>query len=330
MKRFTLTDLQADAILNTRLRALRKLEEVEIRRENDTLLAEQKSLKALLKSEDKRWQAITAEIKDIRSRFGGNDALGRRRTRIGDAPVALEVPIEAVIEREPITVACSEKGWIRAIKGHAAAAEDLRYKEGDRGRFVITCETTDKLLLLATNGRFYTLSCDRLPGGRGHGEPIRLMIDLGNDHDVVALRVYRPDERFLVAASDGRGFVVAARDVFAQTRAGKQVLVVSGDVEAKICVPVAGDTLAVLGDNRKLLLMPIDEVPVMSKGRGVILQRYRDGGLADARTFTKAEGLSWRLGDRVRTETALKDWLGGRGQAGRLPPRGFPRANKFT
>jgi len=330
MKRFKLTDLQAESILNMRLRALRKLEEIEIRRENDALSAEQKDLKALLRSDDKRWQAIAAEIKDIKSRFGANDPLGRRRTRIGDAPAAIEVPIEAEIEREPVTVVCSDKGWIRAIKGHVAAGEELRYKEGDRGRFVIPCETTDKIIVLATNGRFYALSCDRLPGGRGHGEPIRLMIDLDNDHDLVALRVYRPDERLLVAASDGRGFIVSAADVFAQTRAGKQVLSVSGDVEARVCVPVAGDTIAVLGDNRKLLLMPAAEIPVMSKGRGVILQRYKDGGLADAKSFDLKDGLTWRLGDRVRTETALKDWVGERGQAGRLPPAGFPRANKFT
>lgn len=330
MKRFKLTELQAESILNMRLRALRKLEEIEIRRENDALLAEQKDLKALLKSEDRRWQSIAAEIKDIKARFGASDALGRRRTKIGDAPAVIDVPIEAEIEREPVTVVCSEKGWIRAIKGHIAESEDLRYKEGDGGRFVIPCETTDKLLVLATNGRFYTLSCDKLPGGRGNGEPIRLMIELGNDHDLVALRIYRPDERLLVAASDGRGFIVAAEDVFAQTRTGKQVLFVSGDTEARICAPIVGDTVAVLGENRKLLLMPAADIPVMSKGRGVILQRYKDGGLADAKSFNRADGLTWRLGDRIRTETALKDWLGERGQAGRLPPSGFPRANKFT
>ncbi len=329
IKRFELTDAQAEAILNLRLRALRRLEEVAIRKEHDALGAEMKELTQLLRDEDRRWKAIAAEIADIKKRFGQATSLGRRRTEIGDAPAPIVVPIEALIEREPITVICSTKGWIRAMRGRLADAGELKYKEGDSAKFILPADSTDRLIVFATNGRFYTIAADRLPRGRGDGEPLRLMIDLANDHDLVALFVHKPGRKLVVAAADGRGFIVAEDEVIAQTRAGKQVLNVAGDVEAKICVPADGDAVAVLGDNRKLLVFKREELPEMSRGRGVILQKYREGGLADLKVFALAEGLSWKMGDRVRLETAIEPWIGARSQAGRLPPQGFPRANKF-
>ncbi len=281
----------------------------------------------------KRWKAISREIADIKKRFGGDTVLGRRRTEIGDAPAAVEVPAEAMIEREPVTVLCSEKGWIRAVRGHVSEISELKYKEGDRGRFALHAQTTDKLVVFATNGRFYTLGCDKLPGGRGHGEPLRLMIDLTNGHDLVNLFVHRPGSRLLVASDTGRGFLVEEEDVVAQTRAGKQVLNLgAGEEEAAACVRLqeGDDSVAVLGQNRKLLIFPLGELPVMSRGRGVILQRYRKDGLADAKVFNLAAGLTWRSGSRQRTETVLGPWMGKRASAGRLPPKGFTRSNRFT
>ncbi len=329
IKRFKLTDTQAEAILNMRLRALRRLEEMEIRRENDALEAERKELRALLANEKKRWDTVGAEIREIGKKFGKDTPLGKRRTEIGNAPAPVETPIESFIEREPVTVVCSEKGWIRAIKGHGTGGAALKYKEGDKARFELACETTDKLLVFGTNGRFYTLTVDKLPGGRGHGEPVRLMIDLGNDQEIVALMVHKPGRKLLVASSDGRGFLVNESDVLAQTRAGKQALNVSGDAEACVCVPAEGDTVAVVGDNRKMLVFPLAELPEMSRGRGVKLQSYKDGGLADVRVFDRAAGLTWPMGDRTRTELDLLAWQGKRAQAGRVAPRGFPRSNRF-
>jgi topoisomerase IV subunit A len=331
MKRFKLSDLQVEAILNMRLRALRKLEEIAILEEHKKLSAERAELKRLLRDESLRWKALSEELRELKARFGPKSALGRRRTLIGDAPAVEEVPLEAYVEREPITVICSEKGWIRGVKGHLADASELKYKEGDRGKFTLHAETTDKILIFATNGRFYTLGCDKLPGGRGFGEPLRLMIDLANDHDLVAMRVLRVEEKLLVAASDARGFLVSAADVEAQTRAGKQVLNVAGDVEAAVCVPAVGDSVAVIGRNRKLLIFPLAEVPELARGRGVMLQKYKDGGLADVKCFALAEGLVCRTGDRTRSfaKQELKDWLGQRAQAGRIAPRGFPSSNRF-
>jgi topoisomerase-4 subunit A len=331
MKRFKLTDGQAEAILNMRLRSLRRLEEMEIKGEHKALATEQTELTKLLKSEKGRWTRIADEIAEIRKEFGAKTKGGKRRTEIGDSPKVIDVPLDAFIEKEPITVLLSEKGWIKAAKGHLddAATADVKYKEGDRARFAVRAETTDKLLLFATNGRFYTLAGDKLPGGRGFGEPVRLMLELGNDHDIVALFVYRPGMKFIVASSVGRGFIVKSDDVFAQTRGGKQALNVSGDEEAVACAPVEGDTVAVIGENRKMLLFPLKELPEMARGRGVILQRYKDGGLSDIKTFTYKEGLTLQQGDRTRTETDIRDWLGTRAQAGRLPFKGFNKANKF-
>jgi topoisomerase IV subunit A len=329
IKRLKVTDVQADAILNMRLRSLRRLEEIEIRTEHEGLTKEKKRIGQLLKSEEQQWQQIAVELGEIRKRFGPTTPLGRRRTHAGEPPKDIEMPVEAMIEREAVTVICSDKGWIRAQKGQDLDAAELKYKEGDRGRFVIPAETTDKLLVFGTNGRFYTLGVDKLPGGRGHGEPVRLMIDLGNDQDIVALFVHKPDRKLLVASADGRGFIVPEGEVAAQTRAGKQVLNLAEGVEAAALAPVEGDTVAVIGENRKLLLFPLKELPEMTRGRGVILQRYKDGGLSDVKCFAYKEGLTWKQGDRQRTETALSEWRGERGQAGRLPPQGFTRSNKF-
>jgi topoisomerase-4 subunit A len=307
-KRWKLSEAQADAILEMRLRALRRLEEAAIRQEFEALTAERADLARLLKDRKRRWKAIAAEIADIRKRFGPGTRLGDRRTRIGAPPSAEVVPLEAMVAREPVTVVCSAKGWIRALKGHLADAAEVKYKEGDRARFLLRAESTDRLVVFATNGRFYTLGVDRLPGGRGHGEPLRLMFDLGNEQEIVALFVHEPGRKLVVATSDGRGFMVAEDDVIAQTRNGKQVLNVSGDVEARACAAALGDHVAVLGD---------------------ILQRYHQDELADLKVFNLADGLPWVAGSRVRTQTDVEPWLGKRAAAGRLSPPGFRRARRF-
>ena len=332
IKAFKLTDTQAEAILNMRLRALRKLEEIAIRKEHEELTGEQADLEDLMAKEDRRWKVIASEIQEMKKTFGPETDLGRRRTEVAEAPADVVVPLEAVVEREPVTVLLSAKGWIRAMKGHHEDLSDAKYKEGDREAFVVPCHTTDKLLLFATNGRFYTLGVDKLPGGRGFGEPVRLMIDLPNDQDILTAQIPQSGRRLLVAASDGRGFVVSEDDVIAQTKNGRQVLNLGRGAEAAVCYPISegDDTVAVVGNNRKLLLFPLAEVPEMARGRGVILQRYRDGGLSDAKTFRRDEGLAWSAGPgRVRTETALADWQAKRAHAGRLPPKGFPTAKKF-
>ena len=330
MRAFTLSDVQAEAILNMRLRSLRRLEELELRREHESLTAEKAEIAALLAEEPRRWRALAKEVADVKRQFAGDEAIGRRRTEIGTPPTATVVPIEAVVEREPITVLLSQKGWVRAVRGHQVEPGEVRYKEGDRERFVLRVETTDRLLLFATNGRFYTLAADKLPRGRGFGEPVRLTVDLPNDAEPVALLRFDPDGRLLVAAADGRGFVVHQTDAVAQTRGGRQVLNVAGVVEAVTCRPVDGDTVAVVGSNRKLLVFPLEEVPEMARGRGVILQKYRDATLSDVLVFRAADGLSWQAGERQRTETDLLPWTGRRGQVGRLPPRGFPKGNRFA
>ncbi|WP_334128722.1 DNA topoisomerase IV subunit A [Sneathiella sp.] len=330
METFHLTENQAEAILNMRLRSLRRLEEMELRAEHDRLSAEKAELEALLESEDLRREAIAGELREMKKTLAALPEIANRRTRIGEATEIPEIPLEAMIEKEPITVICSEKGWVRALKGHVEENGAEKYKDGDRGRFWIRAETTDKLLLFATNGRFYTIGCDKLPRGRGAGEPVRLMIDLGNDQDIVALFVHKPDRKLLIASNDGRGFIVDENSVIAQTRNGRQVLNVSGDVEAAFCVEVEGDSVAVIGENRRLNCFAVEEIGEMARGRGVTLQRYKDGGLADIKTFNRADGLTWKSGERTRTETDLTGWYTKRGNAGRLPPRGFNRHNKFS
>ena len=330
MKTFKLTDNQVDAILNMRLRSLRKLEEMELRAEHKTLSEEQASLEALLKDEKRQWTVISDQIKETRKTFGPDTELGKRRTAFTEAPTAVVVPIEAFVEKEPITVVLSEKGWVRAMKGHQDSFKDLKFKEGDRFADAIQAHTTDKVMFFGSDGRFYTVAADKLPGGRGYGEPVRLLFDLPNDAVIQTMTIFKGGRRFLVASDVGRGFIVAEDTLVAQTKNGKQILNLGTGEEARVCSEVTGDAVAVVGRNRKLLVFPLEELPEMTRGRGVILQRYKDGGMADAKTFSMAEGLSWALGDRTRTETNLTAWIGKRGQAGRLPPQGFPKNNKFS
>lgn len=332
IKKFKLTDVQAEAILNMRLRSLRKLEEFEIRSEHKNLLAEKAELEKLINNKVRQMTDIKKQIKGIYDAFAPSTSLGARRTKIGKAPVGLDIPVEAFIEKEPITVVCSEKGWIRAMKGHLEADKiaAINYKEGDGGKFVFHAETTDKLIIFGTNGKFYTIGADKLPPGRGFGEPVRLMIDLQNEADIVMLMKHDPECKLLVAGDDGRGFIVPEKDIISQTKNGKQCLLVKENVEARICTPVTGDYVAVIGQNRKLLIFKLSEIPEMSRGVGVILQRYKDGGLSDAKTFTLKEGLSWYSAGKERVEKSLKSWIGERAQAGMLPPNGFPRAAKFN
>ena len=330
IRAFKLTEVQAEAILNMRLRALRKLEEMELKREHETLTKERKALKSLLRSKDKQWTRIADEIKSVKAQFGQKTELGRRRTGFAEAPeVELELT-EVLLEKEPVTVVLSEKGWLRAIRGHQTDLDGLSFKEGDRLKRAVYAHTTDTILLFATNGRFYTLTADKLPGGRGAGEPFRLMIDIEDAADSVELFVFTGGRKFLVASTSGHGFVVPEDDVVAMTRKGKQVLNVPADEEAVVCAPVQGDSVAVIGENRKLLLFKLKELPEMTRGKGVRLQRYRSGGLRDAKTFKKKEGLTYvDAADRTFTVTELRDWWGTRAQAGRLPPKGFPKSNSF-
>jgi topoisomerase-4 subunit A len=330
---FSLSELQAEAILNMRLRALRKLEEMELRREHDALLAEQIDLQDLLTDDARQKKVLTQELKELKKAYGKDTPLGARRTEVGDTPMAIEIPLEATVEREPITILLSHKGWVRAMKGHHEDLSDAKYKEGDKGRFVLSAYTTDKLLLLGSGGRIFTLGADRLPGGRGFGEPLRLIVDLPNEQEIVQVLVHRPGGRLILASDDGRGFQLAEQDVLAQKKNGRQVLNLADGAKAMICKPIGAgdDAIAVIGENRRLLVYPLDELPEMGRGRGVMLQRYRDGGLSDIKTFKLEDGLSWSAGPggRVRTQRDLTEWRGKRAQAGRLPPVGFPRSNKF-
>ena len=329
MARWDLSDEQAEAILNIRLRALHKLEQLAIEKETAELLAEKAKLEALLADPAKRWKAIDKELVQLKTEFGQDTKNGARRTEIGPPPGEVAMPVHALVEREPVTVLCSVKGWIRTVKGHNVPAADQRYKEGDGPRFSIEAQTTDRILLLANNGRFYTLAADKLPGGRGMGEPLRLMIDLPNEADIVTLMPYREGQKLLLISSDGRGFVVAQDEAAAQTRAGKQVMNPADGAVARWCFPLAGaesgDALGLLGENRKLLVLPVDEIPEMQRGRGVILQKYKDGGLADVRMLKLAEGISWQSGSRTRSEPDLTAWKTGRGSSGRMAPTGFPQ-----
>ena len=326
---FKLTDLQADSILNMRLRSLRRLEEMEIKKEHKTLSREGRDLNALLGSEKLRWARIAAEIEETRKQFGGG-ALGARRTELGAVPEPVDITNIVAIEREPITVVLSERGWIRAVRGHALEGDAQKFKEGDKLRLLLPCQTTDKLILMASNGRCYTLRAGELPRGRGDGQAIRVMLDMTNQDEVTHVFVWSDAHRYLVASSGGRGFVVPAEDLLAEKRTGKQVLNLRPGETAKICVQADGDHVAVVGENRKLLVFPLDQVAELSRGLGVTLQRYKEGGLADLKVFRLADGLTWRSGERTRTETNLREWLGERGQAGRMPPNGFPRSGTFS
>jgi len=336
MEEFGLTDRQAEAILNMRLRSLRKLEEMEIKRERDALDKERAELAQLIDSPARQRTRLKRDLAKLRERYAPETELGRRRTTIEETALAREIPLEAMVEREPITVILSQRGWIRAMKGHAALADiDVsKFKEGDGPAFAFHAQTTDKLLLVADNGRFYTLAADKLPGGRGFGEPVRLMVDIEGDAQVVALLPAVNGQKLLLASSDGRGFVAAASEVIAETRKGRQVVNLKADARLRVVsqIPAESDYVAVVGENRKLLVFPLGELPEMTRGQGVQLQRYRDGGLSDAIAFRFAEGLSWPMGGeggRTRTESDLAGWRAARGAAGRMPPNGFPRSNRF-
>jgi topoisomerase-4 subunit A len=310
---------------------LRRLEEMELLRERDALMEERAGLEDLLEDPGLQWDAIAAQLKETRKTFGKDYAGGARRTVLKEAAEAEEVPFEAMIEREPITVVCSKMGWVRAMTGHIDLTRELKFKDGDGARFMFHAETTDRLLVFGSNGRFYTVTAANLPGGRGMGEPLRLMVDLPNEAEIVDLFIHKPGRKLLVASDAGDGFIVPEDDVLAQTRSGKQVLNVRGGVRARLCKPVSGDHVAVVGENRKVLIFPVEELPEMARGKGVRLQKYKDGGLSDATTFPLAEGLVWRdPAGRTRTEPDLAEWIGKRAGAGRMAPRGFPRDNTFT
>jgi topoisomerase IV subunit A len=334
MKTFKLSDVQADAILNMRLRNLRKLEEIEIKREDKELRTERKVVKELIGSEKEQWKKVAEEIKEIRTKFGPKTALGKRRTVFAEAPEHDEAAIEeALVEREPITVVVSEKGWIRALRGTVSDLSSIAFKADDGPKFAFSAETTSKCLVFASNGRFYTLEAAKLPGGRGHGEPIRLFIDLEQEAELVAVFRHQGARKFLLAGAQGRGFVVPEDECLANTRKGKQVLNVAPPDAARAIAVVEGELVASIGENRKMVIFPLDQIPEMARGRGVRLQRYKDGGLCDLKTFSAEEGLSWTdTAGRAFSLTLkeLADWRGNRADAGRLAPKGFPRTNTFS
>jgi topoisomerase-4 subunit A len=332
--KWDLTDIQAEAILNMRLRNLRKLEEFEIRKEFDELNQEKADIEALLASDDKLWRVVEVEIQDVKKKFAKATELGRRRTQFAEAPEAdVDAIQQAMIEKEPVTVVLSQKGWIRALKGHIGDTSSLTFKEGDALKLAFPAQTTDKLLLVTTGGKAYTLGADKLPGGRGHGEPVRIMVDMENDQDILAAFVHDPSRKLILASTAGNGFVVAESEMVANTRKGKQIMNVGMPDEAKLVVPVSGDHVAVVGENRKMLVFPLVQLPEMTRGKGVRLQRYKDGGISDVKCFAIDQGLTWEdSAGRVFTKTKdeLVEWLGDRASAGRLVPKGFPRSGKFA
>ena len=325
-----LSDIQTEAILNMRLRSLRRLEEVELVKERDSLMEERANLEDLLADTSQQWNKIAEEIRETKKQFGQNYISGTRRTDFAEAQDFEEVPIEAMIEREPITVVCSSMGWIRAMNGHIDLTRELKFKDGDGPGPIFHAQTTDKLLALASNGRFYTILASSLPGGRGMGEPLRLMVDIPDEALIVNLITFRPGQKLLVTSSTGDGFIVTHDDVVAQTKSGKQILNTKREAVAKVCHNICGDHVAVVGENRKVLIFPVSEIPEMVRGKGVRLQKYKDGGLSDITTFNLSEGLTWLdPAGRTRSETNLEDWTGKRATAGRMAPRGFPKNNKF-
>ncbi len=333
MRFFDLTDNQAEAILNMRLRSLRKLEEFEIRKEFDGLTAEKTDLEGLLASGTRQWKKISAEIKAVREKFGPATKLGKRRSTFAEAPTHdLEDIHQAMIEREPVTIVVSEKGWLRAMKGHLADFSTLAFKEGDKLKLAFHAETTDKILLVTTGGKFFTIGANTLPGGRGHGEPIRILVDMENDQDILTAFVHDPQAKLLLVSHEGNGFIVPESEAVANTRKGKQVMNVKVPDETKLCQRISGDHIAVVGENRKMVVFPLSEIPEMTRGKGVRLQKYKDGGVSDVRTFAIAEGLSWQdSAERTfnRSKEELVEWIAARASAGRLVPKGFPRSGKF-
>ncbi|MBF9234005.1 DNA topoisomerase IV subunit A [Microvirga alba] len=333
MRFFKLSEVQANAILDTRLRSLRKLEEMELKREQKSLQDEKATIEDLLGSDKVQWKTVAWEIKEVRKTFGPETALGKRRTTFAEAPDTSDIDFaEAMVEREPITVIVSDKGWIRAMKGHVADTSSVQFKGDDTLKTAFFAETTSKIIVVATNGRFFTLDASKLPGGRGFGDPIRLMVDLEEGEDFIAAFPFKAGTKLLVAGSDGRGFIIPADDVIANTRKGKQILNLDAPAKAVICTEASGDHVAIVGENRKLLVFPLTQMPEMTRGKGVRLQRYKDGGISDAKVFSLSDGLTWKdTSGRTWTveKTDLIEWIGNRAEAGRLPPKGFPRSNKF-
>lgn len=334
MERFTLTDLQAESILNMRLRSLRKLEEFEIRTEFESLSKEKAEIETLLASDEKQWQTVAWEIGEVKKKFAKATEIGRRRTMFSNAPEAdLEAIQQAMIEKEPITVVISEKGWIRALKGHISDVSTLQFKEGDGLKLSFPASTTDRILVVTTGGKAYTLGGDKLPGGRGHGEPLRIIVDMENDQDVLTAFVHDPARKLLISSAAGNGFVVLEGDMAANTRKGKQIMNVAMPDEAKLVIPVKGDHVAIVGENRKMLVFPLAQIPEMGRGKGVRLQRYKDGGVSDMRCFAIADGLTWADSagrSFTKSKDELLEWMADRATAGRAVPKGFPRSGKFT
>ncbi len=329
IKEFALTDNQAEAILNMKLRSLRKLEESQIKEEYDELSEEKDGLESLLSSEDKQWQAIAEEIRQTSQRFGKKTALGRRRTEFGEVAETVEVPIEALIEKEPITVILSQKGWIRGLKGHVDLKGEFKFKDDDELAFALHAQTTDKIVILDSSGKFFNVSANEIPTGRGFGQPLRLMVDIANQDTVTAMFVFEPKASYLLASHEGRGFIVDENHLIAQTRNGRKIMNVADGEKTTFCTKVCGDMVAIVGENRKLLIFKTEEIPTMARGRGVVLQKYKDGGLSDIQFFNEANGFSFNRSGGVGVETNLLTWLGHRGQIGKLVPFGFPKNNKF-
>jgi topoisomerase-4 subunit A len=334
IKAFTLTDNQAEAILNTRLRSLRRLEEMELKKELADLIDEKAKLDELLGDEKAQWKSISAQIRDVKKTFSQETKIGRRRSTFDTPPETADIDLtEAMVEREPLTVVVTEKGWIRALKGHQQDLSSLQFKGDDGLKFSFFTETTAKLLMMMTDGKVFTLEASKLPGGRGFGDPIRLMVDLDEGADIIKVWPHKPGSKLLVSSSIGRGFVIGSDEMIANTRKGRQVLNVDAGEVTKLVVPDEGDHVATIGENRKLLVFPVAQIPEMGRGKGVRLQKYKDGGIVDAKTFTLADGLTW-LDTSSRTwtvtEADLREWIGNRAEAGRLPPKGFPKSSRFS
>ena len=329
MQRFNLTENQAEAILNMKLRNLRRLDEAEIKNEHDELLAEKAELEVLVNDEQKRWLAISNEIKATKEKFGKKTALGKRRTEFAEAPTDIEVPMEAMIEKEPITVILSEKGWIRCLKGYADLNDEFKFKDDDRLLFAIHAQTTDKIVLLDNKGKFFSISASEIPSGRGFGQPLRLMIDLANNDQIASMFVYNKELQYLIASDKGYGFIVDENHILAQTRNGRKIMNVAENENVVFCLPMTGDYVAIVGENRKLLVFKAEEIPTMARGHGVLLQKYKDGNISDIQIFKGEEGFSYSRSGGIGNEKELMTWLGHRAQIGKLVPFGFPKNNKF-
>jgi len=330
ISKFKINDTQAEAILNIKLRALRKLEEEQINAEHAELTKEHAELSKILDSPKKLWQVVKSELKMVQKRFGQETELGARKTIFEETEGAAQIiDISAFIEKEPVTVLCSTMGWIRAMRGHNLDLSGIKYKDGDSQGYVVETYTTDKILVCSTGGKFFTILADNLTKGKGHGESIKIIVDIEN-HDVVNILPYKPQQKLLLASTNGKGFIVSSDDVIASTKGGKQVMNVSSENKCLVCSPIEGDMIAIIGTNRKLLVFSLDEVPEMKRGQGVALQKYRDAKLGDAKTFDSNIGLSWDLGAKTRLEKDIMSWRAKRGSLGKIPPTGFPKHNKFN